>query len=457
PTNFQTFLEDDGTHSEPNPMEDVFYLEKDKYALTFLENKQMGRKKRILFNQKGQLLYSIYEDRRWGSVTIEFEDSKKKQKVAHATLSQDTRMVILSKMNQEGDFDLYETRYNPKSKKWTKPSPIDILNTAGNEVTPFLDKSNTLYFSSTGHGAISESLDVFQSTFDSESGKWSEPENLYTPINTAFNEAYFSIEDGVGYLCSDRKDRQAKGGMDIYRVYDFRYMKLRGNIYDRYLEEALEGVQVSVRYADDLYAIDTAVTNKRGYYEFKKLPVNRPLEFFITYKDKFCYAERFVPTGFMLRNKKNRELVHNFYIHTTDEGIPSLPSNADEDVTFFSEDPKIGDRFILKTVKFRSGTTDILSESMQELDRFADFLQRHPDLPKIEIGGHTDNIGDPDKNLELSEFRARRVVEYLVKKHKLAESRFTTAGYGETRPIASNDDEKEGRELNRRIEAKLVR
>ncbi len=455
--NLQTFIEDNGRHAAPNQMENPFYRKKDRYALKILENKRLGRKKRVFFNQKGKLLYSIYEDGKWGSVAVEFEDSKKEQQIAYATLSQDLKTVILSKMNQDNNLDLYETHYNPKNKRWTKPKPIQVLNTIGNEVTPFLDESNTLYFSSTGHGAISASLDVFRSTFNPETGKWSAPENLYTPVNTAFNEAYFSIEEGVGYFCSNRKGRHAKGGMDIYRVYDFRYMKLRGNIYDRYLEEVVEGIQVSVRYADDLYAIDTVVTNERGYYEFEKLPVNRPLELFVTYKDKICYTERFVAKGFMLRKKKLKELVHNFYIHTAEEGIPTPPSPEDEAVAFFSESPKIGERFILKTVKFRSGTTDILPESMQELDRFADFLRKHPDLPKIEIGGHTDNIGDPDKNLELSEFRARRVVEYLVKKHKLAESRFTTAGYGETRPIASNDDEKEGRELNRRIEAKLVR
>jgi outer membrane protein OmpA-like peptidoglycan-associated protein len=70
---------------------------------------------------------------------------------------------------------------------------------------------------------------------------------------------------------------------------------------------------------------------------------------------------------------------------------------------------------------------------------------------KIEIGGHTDNIGSAQSNLRISQSRANAVKIWLLKKG-IAEQRLVAKGYGESQPLASNDDEINGRELNRRIE-----
>lgn len=74
---------------------------------------------------------------------------------------------------------------------------------------------------------------------------------------------------------------------------------------------------------------------------------------------------------------------------------------------------------------------------------------------KVEIAGHTDNIGTAAYNMQLSQRRAEAVKDYLVKKG-IDPRRITAKGYGKTRPLASNDDEKEGRELNRRVEFRVI-
>jgi outer membrane protein OmpA-like peptidoglycan-associated protein len=75
---------------------------------------------------------------------------------------------------------------------------------------------------------------------------------------------------------------------------------------------------------------------------------------------------------------------------------------------------------------------------------------------RIEIAGHTDFIGSNQYNNQLSVTRASSVVDFLINKG-IAPTRLETKGYGKTRPIASNDDELDGRELNRRVEFKILR
>lgn len=85
---------------------------------------------------------------------------------------------------------------------------------------------------------------------------------------------------------------------------------------------------------------------------------------------------------------------------------------------------------------------------------FVCFMKDYPDM-KVEIAGHTDAVGNADYNLTLSKNRANSVVNHLVK-NGIDKSRLQSIGYGEMIPLASNDDEDEGREYNRRIEFYIV-
>ena len=102
-------------------------------------------------------------------------------------------------------------------------------------------------------------------------------------------------------------------------------------------------------------------------------------------------------------------------------------------------------------ILFASGSSDIESASFATLDRFIEVLSNN-DID-VSIEGHTDSSGDPILNQNLSESRARSVLNYLVA-NGVEEARLSAAGFGPDRPVADNDTE-EGRALNRRIEFQL--
>jgi OmpA-OmpF porin, OOP family len=109
--------------------------------------------------------------------------------------------------------------------------------------------------------------------------------------------------------------------------------------------------------------------------------------------------------------------------------------------------------YTLDNVHFDFGKATLRPESYKELNELVDYLQDHPDL-RIEIAGHTDNIGDESANLKLSQERAAAIKAYLVRK-KIPASTVIAKGYGETVPVADNETE-EGRQLNRRTEVRVL-
>ncbi len=109
---------------------------------------------------------------------------------------------------------------------------------------------------------------------------------------------------------------------------------------------------------------------------------------------------------------------------------------------------------ILDKVYFDVGKATILKKSFPLLDQVATVLNGHPELVRVQVEGHTDNQGNADRNLKLSQDRASAVVKYLTDK-KVASSRLEPIGYGPKRPADSNDTAV-GREKNRRVEFKIV-
>lgn len=105
---------------------------------------------------------------------------------------------------------------------------------------------------------------------------------------------------------------------------------------------------------------------------------------------------------------------------------------------------------VLEGVLFETGSATIDPESNPRLDRVVEYMTHRPSV-RIRIGGHTDNVGNPQRNQQLSEARANAVRDYLIA-HGIDGGRIEAVGYGDTQPVASNDTE-EGRAQNRRIEA----
>jgi Outer membrane protein and related peptidoglycan-associated (lipo)proteins len=134
--------------------------------------------------------------------------------------------------------------------------------------------------------------------------------------------------------------------------------------------------------------------------------------------------------------------------------IPALKPNAfyknPFTVNLEFDPPKT---FVLDNVEFDFGKATLRPASYQTLNELADYLQRKSD-EKIEIGGHTDNIGSEVKNKALSLERAKSIVAYLISKG-IDPARLTAKGYGSMEPIEENNTEA-GRQKNRRSEVKIL-
>jgi outer membrane protein OmpA-like peptidoglycan-associated protein len=107
-------------------------------------------------------------------------------------------------------------------------------------------------------------------------------------------------------------------------------------------------------------------------------------------------------------------------------------------------------RVATQGIFFDTGSDQIRPESTPTLKEIGQMLTEHSDL-KLTIEGHTDNVGNSQSNLELSQRRAAAVKAYLVEKHGVDASRLTSAGFGDKKPAAKNDTP-EGRQQNRRVE-----
>ncbi len=121
-----------------------------------------------------------------------------------------------------------------------------------------------------------------------------------------------------------------------------------------------------------------------------------------------------------------------------------------KDVEYFNEKTvALGKTFVLKNINFDFAKYSLQATSYVELKKIVLVLQQNPTY-KIEIAGHTDNVGNKSSNILLSQNRAKAVKEYLVSQ-KIAADRITFSGYGSSKPIANNETEA-GRAKNRRVE-----
>ena len=109
---------------------------------------------------------------------------------------------------------------------------------------------------------------------------------------------------------------------------------------------------------------------------------------------------------------------------------------------------------VLRNVLFDTSSAVILESSFSELNELVGYLKRNKDK-KIDISGHTDNVGSDAANQKLSDARAKSVMSYLVT-NGIEESRMTAIGFGEEKPVDSNDTF-EGRQKNRRVEFIIVK
>jgi outer membrane protein OmpA-like peptidoglycan-associated protein len=208
--------------------------------------------------------------------------------------------------------------------------------------------------------------------------------------------------------------------------------------------------------------LDNQLTLLKGVVsdEITQLPLGAVLE--ITDNDKnepVASFESNSKTGkylITLPSGKNYGLAvkaDGYLFHSENFNIPPTTSYREVEKNIKMKKVEVGSVIVLNNIFFDFNKSTLRPDSYPELERLLKLLNDLPTL-KIEISGHTDNIGSATYNKKLSQDRAKSVVDYLISKGIKSE-RLTFVGYGFDKPIATNDTE-EGRQMNRRTEFKVT-
>ena len=329
-----------------------------------------------------------------------------------------------------GGRDIWVSHRSPTGK-WGRPENLGAaVNTSGDESCPFMHADNeTLYFNSNGRPGYG-STDLYFTKKISDT-LWLEAENLGYPINTIDDEGSLIVaaDAKTAYYASDRPG--GKGGLDLYSFVmreDIRPLKtlwVRGKVFDK---KTLAGLPSSVELTNvkTRNVVSKIQTDEEGNY-LTTLPVGRDYAFNVNRKGYLFYSDNF-------------SLSNNPVDSVFNKDIPLQPLEP-------------GAVIVLKNIFFDTKKFDLKPESIIELNNLIQLLNDNPKL-KIEIDGHTDNVGLAKDNLILSNNRAKAVVDYLSGKG-IALPRLIYKGFGAAKPIAENTTET-GKALNRRTELSVI-
>ncbi len=341
-----------------------------------------------------------------------------------------------------GRVDIWKSERDPATKMWKKPVNLGPrINTAGIEKCPFIHSdSETLYYSSDGLYGFG-GLDIFYTRKD-EKGNWKEPENIGSPINSAEDDAGFFVStDGTkGFFCSYSNEGKVRGqGVGKYDVYYFDLYKearpdsvgfIKGKVKTPDGEPPRTNLKVEIKDIKTHVKTEAVVDSVTGHYvaainmkKFKNdvvITVKAPDHSFVSEKVSLKGATVTKPV---------------------------------EVVEVKIEKVETGKSFVINNILYATGAADLYPESFVTLDEFAEYLKEHPNF-KVEIQGHTDNVGHDADNLALSQKRADNVKKYLETKG-IPAGKVVAKGYGASKPVASNSTV-EGKAQNRRTECLIL-
>ena len=356
--------------------------------------------------QKESLFVSYFQDSVWSEPQqLAFAGFPEDVDPGAAFISADGRKLYLTGCGWKRDSscDIYVSEW--EDGQWSMPRRLsEGINTGSWESQPCVSSDGKeLYFVSRRSG----NADVYRSLRRAD-GTWGEPQNLGEPINTKGTEmAPFLHPDGhTLYFSSDM--HLGMGGFDLF-------MSRRG-------EDGKWQKPVNLGF-----------------------PINTQgdeINFFVAADGK---------TAFISSQREGGNGGYDIYTFELPEEIRPDSANylSNVDVVELS----VGDAVVLQHIQFEYNSSALTDDSQTGIQMLADFLQRNPEL-KVELAGHTDDVGSAAYNLKLSSERAEVVRNALIDKG-IEESRLVAKGYGATKPLVPNDSE-EHRAKNRRTEMIII-
>ena len=364
-----------------------------------------------------------------------------------------------------GNLDLYVSDMLPNGT-WGKAKNMGAkVNSRGSEDAPFMHPDGTLYFGSDGHPGIGD-FDIFKTT--NENGQWTKPANIGYPINTPKFENYFFLSNDKkrAYFSAIRTD--GLGNSDICFV-NFLDPPPPPEVKQEMVVAKVDSTKEAEAIGDEF--VDAMVS------------LQKDLGWATQLSGKVLDSEKATPLMaqiVLVDNKTNKVISRvysnstsgdfkiiiphggNYGINTSVNGylfnslnfeVPTYSDYQEIETAIFMQKAEVGSKAILRNIFFGVGKADLKDESIGELERVLNLMERNPAI-KLQINGHTDNSGDDATNKALSLKRANSVLGFLVIRG-IDASRLRSVGFGEEKPIVSNDDEAGGREVNRRTEIEV--
>lgn len=453
----------------------------------------------------------------WDEIRVKDYADMERGRFNGAAISSDAKHMILyfTEVPKSIRSDLYVSNLQPNGE-WSRPVKLNITGSA-DEFGPFIGPNDKiLYFASDMPGEGRQGgTDIYKSErLDDTWQKWSKPVNLGSPINTSAGDAYFSIDEAGNVFTSRANSRVDGGNLDIFTLVpkDIKVI-VKGTVYDGKTQiPMVADVDLMVAKADPVTLKTTAAgqfekqiqeanaftlsASAAGYQPYKSSYTIPPLVNDTTIVvDVYLnpIPKKLVLSGLVMDERTDQPINAQVEIklktdRRLDERVAAPQGNyqqpidkmgwymltasaegylttsdsvliENEDINPVVKDLRlkkieVGLTVRLKNIYFDFDKTTLKSESYVELNKVVDFLKQNNTV-EIEISGHTDSKGSDEYNLNLSQGRSQAVVDYLVSQG-IEAFRLTAHGYGETKPIDTNDTD-EGRANNRRVEFTVLK
>lgn len=341
-----------------------------------------------------------------------------------------TLYFVSNRKGGYGGYDIWKSTLTAKG--WGEPVNMGPnINTAFDEQSPFIHPDDsTMYFCSNGWPGMGNK-DLFVSRL-AKNGEWGKPQNLGYPINSNGDENGLTITANGSYAFFASNNLNGFGGYDIYKF-----------------ELPLAARPHTVTYAKGVVTDGTTKKPLEAAVEITDLESGAPV-----YQDYSSEATgEFLATLTTGKNYGMTVSKNGYLFYSENFSLIGHKVNNPFNVKIALEPIAIGSKVILKNIFFDTNRFDLKPESMSELKNVINFLALNPTV-KIEISGHTDNVGADMANQSLSENRAKSVYQFLID-HSVSTSRMVFKGYGKTQPIMPNTTD-DNRALNRRTEIQII-
>lgn len=432
PQNVEKFmfarLQPDGSYDRGKPMEDPFNRgtnNNEGGATITLNNKQLF----FTVNQKGNfdICTSVMKEGHWTEITnLGPNVNDPKQWDAQPSISSSGKtLYFASARDPLTGIDIYKTEKD-EAGNWKKAERLgDNINTSGNDKSPFIHSdSKTFYFSSDSLPGLG-GYDIYKCQMD-EQGNFKKPVNLGYPINTEADEVGFfvSLDGKKGYFASN-KLIIGKNGYDIYS-FDL-YPEARPN--KVYFQKGDVNGPENKEVISAMIEVKTANSKKVTHVDVDSIT------------GEYAFVSDF-NEDLLVSVKKEGYAFQTQYISSKDT-LNEQPQKVDIELKKL----ELGGQYTINDILFATNSFEINDTIKTVLDEFILYLKENPRL-NVVLQGHTDNVGNPATNMILSENRAKAVHDYLAS-NLISKSRLSFKGFGETKPITSNENE-EGRAKNRR-------